>query len=1141
MSCTKVKPGPRRTSCLTCRQRRKKCDLSRPCCERCIKGGFECLGYSNDEPYASTCREGPGVLVLPRLSSIPPAVPAHTVEMPVDSIVASPSEDQSNPNSTGSYYDPEPSMLWATMVYDATLPSPLTNDDKVDSFWSWHRIQSAAPRPSPTRRSPNTGAFLDVTSGTPPGRAYLVSVIEALSASIPPSVHAPQIVREGNFIRILHEYQLQRVSYWFMTPPVAIRHALIARLKNSKTIIWTMCLGVKLFQALGQNPRGPAIRGYIGWIDKLEQKFVTDFVTQSHSDPTLDDIADCLLAQLELAYLRFVTVDSPSGYALLQKSLPRFLHLVAADPSLYLEHPSNSLVVSFPRTFSAPRYELKRFVMYDTAASLVLGLPPLVEYGYDCECDSSSHGLEWIHGVPVALVQIVSQINSWRAGSRVTPLDDWEALERRLLSWEPRLMVPDGEDSDAGNIGRLAIQESWRHTVLIYLYMGMCGVSSHDSRVQASIQQIIQLGKTVANLPIGIHMFTHCVIAGIGARLEKHRSLVREQLLSFKDTRVWLFRGPQFSKVLDHMWHGVGAGGAPVMWDDYIRSRRKKCDLTKPCCERCLTGGYECLGYEDSKPRARVYPDDSTVPKPSQLQLISPIRPPEAAGSETLNFVGVSENREDPIGTDTDYDYDPRPSILGSALRYRISGPVGSANGDSTDGDWSEDLDYSWPQDQSQTIVYSRSSTCQYSRAGQFSDETSSARPTKDNPDGVIETLCRSIPPVVDARRMLRQDYIVHVIDEYLVLRVSCWFTTPPPVVRDIFSARVQRSKRMTWSLYLGAKLFQALAQDSCGKTAQGYIGWIDKLDQNFTTEPASNSPVGDVEDRFMAKLEVSYQLAFFKFTVVDNPSGYAILQRALPSFLQLVAADSNLCTERPNGDLVVSFPRTLTAPRYEFGRFMTYDTVAALLLGVPPLVEYGYGEEYQSSPFGLEWIHGIPVVLFEAISQVNSWRAGSRVSLDDWQTLESRVLAWQSPYSGSVPDTTGIVSPGVARFAVQEGWRHVVLIYIYMGMCGVSSHDPRVQASVHRIVQLGEMVVDLPICVQTLSHCIVAGLGARLERHRFLVRKMLVSFKGTRVWLFQGPQFSQVLYHLWHGVGVGGAPVMWDDYVRSRRAIIPI
>ncbi|KAG8705476.1 Maltose acetyltransferase, partial [Ceratobasidium sp. 394] len=32
--------------CLTCKQRRKKCDETKPRCQRCVKGEFECLGYA---------------------------------------------------------------------------------------------------------------------------------------------------------------------------------------------------------------------------------------------------------------------------------------------------------------------------------------------------------------------------------------------------------------------------------------------------------------------------------------------------------------------------------------------------------------------------------------------------------------------------------------------------------------------------------------------------------------------------------------------------------------------------------------------------------------------------------------------------------------------------------------------------------------------------------------------------------------------------------------------------------------------------------------------------------------------------------------------------------------------------------------
>ncbi|CAE6477744.1 unnamed protein product [Rhizoctonia solani] len=273
-----------------------------------------------------------------------------------------------------------------------------------------------------------------------------------------------------------------------------IRDSLIARLMRSKRWIWALFLGAKLLQALGQDSYGTA-QGYIGWIDQFEKKLNSAF----SSNPPLEDTRDHLSAQLELMYLTFLTADIAPGYIRLQKAAPNFLHLVATDPTLYSEHPDGNLFVSLPRTLSVPRNELKRFLMYDTVTALVLGVPPLVEYGYDGECDLASHGLEWIHGTPLTLVQAVAQVNSWRAGSRV-PLDDWETLEGRVLAWEPGPIVPDDEESGTGSVARLAVQESWRHAALIYIYMARnvwsfisgfaCAVvSSTDSSARGNCSQ----------------------------------------------------------------------------------------------------------------------------------------------------------------------------------------------------------------------------------------------------------------------------------------------------------------------------------------------------------------------------------------------------------------------------------------------------------------------------------------------------------------------------------------------------------------------------------------------------------------------------------------------------------------------------
>ncbi|CAE6467875.1 unnamed protein product [Rhizoctonia solani] len=584
MIITKSKPGPRRTSCLTCRKRRKKCDLARPSCDRCLKGGHECLGYNYSEFHEETQRADANIPVPPQLQLGSMTFPASTIgsesvhssalnREPGHPHSSPPPEDRQYINRKFAGYDPTPSTFESALLHSTARSTPCTNDSNAamhaledyNSSWPQHRSQLATPRNGPAHQPLNTTEPLQTVSGTRTDKNYLYTIIQALYKSIPPSVDATQIMREGHFVQIIHEYHLQRAKYWFTAPPSSIT---ISLLQGPKTMIWTMYLGTKLFQALSENTHNTMIPRCIGWIDKLEQNF-----GNFRSNSPLDGAADWLLPQFELAFLKFTTIGSSSGYLMLRKTLPVFLLLVAIDSNLHVERPSGNLAISFPRTLGAPQHELKLFVIYDTVTSLLLGVLPLVEYDYDGECDSASHGFEWMHGIPVPLIETISKVNSWRAGSRAAPLDDWHNLESHVLAWQPQLAVAEDEEFGVDITVRLAIQEGWRHVTLIYIYMGMCGVSSHDARVQASIRQIIRLGEAVDNLPIGVHVFAHCVVVGLGARYEKHRSFIHDKLLSFKGTRVWLFRGSEFSRVLEHLWHGVGAGGAPVTWDDYARSR----------------------------------------------------------------------------------------------------------------------------------------------------------------------------------------------------------------------------------------------------------------------------------------------------------------------------------------------------------------------------------------------------------------------------------------------------------------------------------------------------------------------------------------------------------------------------------------
>ncbi|CAE6536970.1 unnamed protein product [Rhizoctonia solani] len=587
MSRMRSEPGPRPMSCLTCRQRQKTCDLAQPGCEICMRDGFECLGYGDSDSQECGYQEVPNVAIPPQLQPAFLAAPAQAEgpgpahlcgtlnSTPRPPLYFLTPEDREYLDNACARYDHAPSNRGLAQLRSMAIPLPWANVNHAtthtleDHSYLRPQNQSQLTRyGSPPTRLNATKPIKRVHSLS--SENYSSTIIQTLCMSIPPSVDVSQTIREDHYLCAISEYQMQLANYWFIIPPRLTCDSIIATLKGRKIMIWTIYLGANLFQALREDPRGIMVRRCIGWINQLEQKFGDNY----YNSTTLSKVGDCLLAQLELAYLKFTMIDSISGYVVLQKAVPKFLYILSANPDFYTEHSNGNLVVSFPRTFGAPapQYGLKQFVLFDTLAALLLGVPPLVEYGYDGECDPTSHGLEWLHGAPVALVEIISQVNSWRAGSRA-PLNDLQTFERRVLAWEPQRIVAEGGDSGTKNVERLAVQEGWRHVALIYVYMGMYGVSSHDSRVQASIRQIIQLGDVVANLPLDVHTMIHCVVAGLGARYEKHRTIVREKLLSFKGPRVWLFRGPDFSQILEHLWHGVGTGGSAVIWDDYVEAR----------------------------------------------------------------------------------------------------------------------------------------------------------------------------------------------------------------------------------------------------------------------------------------------------------------------------------------------------------------------------------------------------------------------------------------------------------------------------------------------------------------------------------------------------------------------------------------
>ncbi|KAJ1305696.1 hypothetical protein OPQ81_010433 [Rhizoctonia solani] len=397
----------------------------------------------------------------------------------------------------------------------------------------------------------------------------------SLSFSVPRGVNANNQMRQSYLFFILEEYQCHRVDKFFKPPPISMRDFLTAQIKRSR-IMGFMYLGAKIFETFRKKPEKVAIRSCSEWVARHANR-VTNPEEPTNPDPSAQDVHDTLAGLLELTIAQFIVSGTAAGYNTLRLALPKFLHLVSYDPNLWIEQGSNGLLcTSLPAVLSSDLVQTRRFVYHDIMYSFILGLPTLAEY--DSTGFPTVHGanipFEWVHGVhgvPIEMIVNIAEIDNWRAQKKRM---DWRALETRALEWRWRQREIHSEES-VEMVFRAAIQESWRHATLIYIYMGICGVTSHDPRVQTSVHQIVKLMRVVGDNHMDVHFSIPSVVAGLAAQHEGQRTLILRKLKTFNGLRVWILRGQDFARVLQYLWSGPGANGAAIGWDDYVQARCK--------------------------------------------------------------------------------------------------------------------------------------------------------------------------------------------------------------------------------------------------------------------------------------------------------------------------------------------------------------------------------------------------------------------------------------------------------------------------------------------------------------------------------------------------------------------------------------
>ncbi|EUC54912.1 fungal Zn(2)-cys(6) binuclear cluster domain protein, putative [Rhizoctonia solani AG-3 Rhs1AP] len=490
--------------CLTCKQRRKKCDENRPRCKRCDQGKFKCLGYTHLDSAQTYKSKSKDVPETPLFSYEPIRLPSS--------------------NARGL-----PPSAKATPTTPTVCPrSPLYS-----------------PSEPPERRRTQ-----DLVPAI--GQHHFASVPRVLRLE---SEHVHKVIN-------LVLSQLSRLGFRvFMPGRIQADAAIARRVYRSDLLRWTMFLGAQIAQMLLD---GPVRNHYVELIRRVHHQVVLGSALSVNSD-----LATRLGAALDLALYAFMVSDSATGYSIFKNTTPLWYQFATEFP---LIRPHGS-IVSLAYAISVPRYELSKFIFWDIMCALAFGVPSILQYDTAYRSiDTRQCILEWVYGCPLPLVILLAKINASRSIDASPNPGDWQKVEMYLQQWSPKLTYVDMDSCKV--IARFAIQESWRQSIYIYLYMGMCGADSADPRVVDSVRQVVWLSSTIEGTsPLGIHLFIPCLIAGVAARAERHRAALRTRIHASREANSWILRGADFAPVLDHLWYGAARGGRPVKWDDYVCSR----------------------------------------------------------------------------------------------------------------------------------------------------------------------------------------------------------------------------------------------------------------------------------------------------------------------------------------------------------------------------------------------------------------------------------------------------------------------------------------------------------------------------------------------------------------------------------------
>ncbi|CAE7203317.1 unnamed protein product [Rhizoctonia solani] len=364
------------------------------------------------------------------------------------------------------------------------------------------------------------------------------------------------------------------------------------------------------------------------------------------------------------------------------------------------------------------------------------------------------------------------------------------------------------------------------------------------------------------------------------------------------------------------------------------------------------------------------------------------------------------------------------------------------------------------------------------------------------------------------------------------------------PGARDLILKQFSDSEDSRWTVTNLARVVRTLADST---------SWGDGLDSlgTFSHQPVVRAlrervhrkidellshpgPLGDQElSNALQTIGNVMEIASIYYTTTSLVEALEFMRTAAPLF-------RFLCPDPPGKPILLQ--NLLLQPIISLRHYAIIDIFSCVAIERNMLFHYDTSYDpnlaqtiiqFSADP-GLQWLHGIPIEIVVAFARINMMREQDYANSESVAEIESMLRCFVAiPSISSDPFLT------VARVMVQECWRQVAYIYLYMRVCNVNANDPRVQKALARFMKLldGTKQGHTPDAF-LMMNCLIGGIAARSNSDREVIRQRMLNSERYKFPGAQGNVAVMLLEYVWLRSDGERRPTVWEDWlIAIRRA----